>query len=100
MVAGGIDAGFVVCFVLGGSFKVVLRTAGVFCFVLFLRVRESASVSLYLGVLWGDEAWNECCEIRSVAGLKISWVSPAGRLKTYHREGLGSRSFRKGMEGY
>lgn len=33
MVAGDIDAGFVVCFVLRGSFKVVLRTAGVFCFV-------------------------------------------------------------------
>lgn len=44
-------------------------------------------VSLHLGVLWGDGVWNECCEIRSVAGLKISWVSPAGRLKTYLSQG-------------
>lgn len=97
--AGDIDAGFVVCFVLWASFKVVLRTAGVlFCFVSEGQ-RTRAVVSLHLGVLWGDEAWNECCEVRSVAGLKISWVFPAGRQKTYHREGLGSRPFRKGMEG-
>ena len=72
---------FFCSFVLWGSFKVVLRTAG-FCFVLFCFAFEGkgirAAVSPHLGVLWGDEAWNECCEIRSVAGLKISWESPLG----------------------
>lgn len=55
MVAGDIGAGFfffpVVCFVLWGSFKVVLRTAGFcFCFV-FEGKGIRAAVSLHWGVL-------------------------------------------------
>lgn len=50
-------------------------------------------------VLCGERVGNECCEIRSLAGLKISWVSPQ-RMKIYPREGLGAGSFRKdGIEG-
>lgn len=31
---------------------------------------------LYFLALRGEGVGNECCEIRSLAGLKISWVSP------------------------